>query len=183
MLIRAFVAVVPSDEILNAMEKYLSRLRPLADFKWVNRSQLHITLRFLGEILPKVFDDIKTKLENIRAAPFNISIDHSGAFPNFSRAKVLWISGETGSEELKQLAAQTEQIAVSCGLAPESRKFSPHLTIARARVDGNVPEELIQAMKDTPVLSWQCKNFVLMKSQLTPKGPIYTQAGEYVLRA
>ena len=179
MLIRAFIAVVPPDEILNAMEKFLSRLRPLADYKWVNRAQLHVTLRFLGEITPKIFDDIKTKLENVRTAPFDISLDNCGAFPNFSRAKVLWISGETGSEGLKQLAAQTEQIAVSCGLASESRKFSPHLTIARTRVDGSIPEKLIQAMKDTPVLSWQCKDIVLMKSQLTPQGPIYTQAGKY----
>ena len=181
MLIRAFIAVAPSIETLNAMEKYLSQLRPLADHKWVNRSQLHVTLRFLGEIFPKVFDEIKMKLEDVKIAPFRISLDHSGAFPSVSRAKVLWISGETGSKELKQLAAQTEQIAVSCGLEPERRSFSPHLTIARTRVEGNMPEALIKAMKDTPVFSWQCKDFVLMQSQLTPRGPIYTEAKRYQL--
>ena len=179
MLIRAFIAVVPPDEILNSMERFLSRLRPMADYKWVNRSQLHLTLRFLGEIAPEIFDGIKLKLDDVRMAPFRISLDHSGAFPNVSRAKVLWISGETGSEELKNLAAQAEQIAVSCGLAPESRKFSPHLTIARTRVEGNIPDDLIRAMKDTPVFSWQCSEFVLMQSQLTPRGPIYTIVKKY----
>jgi len=181
MLIRAFIAVVPSGEVQNAMEKYLSQLRPLANHKWVNRSQLHVTLRFLGEIDPKVFDEIKMKLEDVKIAPFRISLDHCGAFPGIARAKVLWISGETGSSELKQLAAQTEQIAVSCGIAPEEKKFSPHLTIARTRIEGNMPEELIKAMKDAPVFSWQCKDFVLMQSQLTPHGPIYTEAKRYQL--
>jgi len=181
MLIRAFIAVVPPDEVASSMERFLSRLRPMADYKWVNRSQLHLTLRFLGEIAPEVFEGIKTKLDDVRIPPFQISLDHSGAFPNASRAKVLWISGETGSNELKQMAAQTERIAVSCGLAPEARKFSPHLTIARARVEGSIPENLIATMKDTPVFSWQCADFVLMKSQLTPRGPIYTPVKKYQL--
>ena len=181
MLIRAFIAVVPPDEVLDSMESFLSRLRPMADYKWVGRPQLHVTLRFLGEISPEVFDGIKMKLKNIRIAPFRISLDYSGAFPNFSRAKVLWISGKTGSEELKQLAEQTEQIAVSAGLAAEKRKFSPHLTIARTRIECNIPENLIQAMKDPPVFSWQCKNFVLMQSQLTPCGPIYTPVKSYLV--
>ena len=181
MLIRAFIAVVPSSESLNEMEKYLSHLRPLADHKWVNRSGLHVTLRFLGEIFPKVFEEIMMKLEDVKLAPFRISLDHCGTFPGVARAKVLWISGETGSSELKQLAAQTEQIAVSCGLPPEGKNFSPHLTIARTRVEGNMPKELIEAMKDTPVFSWQCKDFVLMQSQLTPRGPIYTEAKRYQL--
>jgi 2'-5' RNA ligase len=181
MLTRAFVAVVPPEEILNAMEKFLSSLRPLADYKWVSRPQLHVTLRFLGEITSTELDDIKTKLENVKTASFDLSFDHSGAFPGFTRAKVLWISGKKGSAELKQLAAQAEQIVVSCGLAPEKRNFSPHLTIARTKIEGNIPEELIQAMKDTPVLSWQCSDFILMQSQLTPHGPIYTPIKRYRL--
>ncbi|MCL1940595.1 MAG: RNA 2',3'-cyclic phosphodiesterase [Synergistaceae bacterium] len=181
MLIRAFIAVVPPDEILDSMEKFLSHLRPLADHKWVNRQQLHLTLRFLGEISPEMFDGIKIELDDVRMPPFLISLDNSGAFPNFSRAKVLWISGEPGSEELAQLAAQTEQIAVSCGLTPEKRKFSPHLTIARTRAEGKISENFIRAMKDTPVFSWRCSDFVLMQSQLTPRGPIYTPAKKYQL--
>ena len=182
MLIRAFIAVVPPREVLDVMEKYISRLRPLADYKWVNRPQLHLTLRFLGEIPPEVFDDIKLKLDGIRMSPFPISLDNAGAFPNMTRTKVLWISGRTGADELRQLAGQSEQIAVSCGLEPERKKFSPHLTIARTRFEGNAPEELIQAMKAVPVLGWQCKEFVLMQSKLTPGGPIYTPAKKYQLR-
>ena len=179
--IRAFIAVVPPEEILDIMESFLSRLRPLADHKWVNRSQLHVTLRFLGEVSPKALDEMKMKLDDVKIAKFWISLDNSGTFPGLSRAKVLWLSGKTGSEELKQLAAQTEQVAVSCGLAAEKRKFSPHLTIARARVEGNMPEKLIQAMKNAPVCSWQCVDFVLMQSRLMPQGPIYTPIKRYQL--
>jgi 2'-5' RNA ligase len=181
MLIRAFVAIVPPDDILDNMERFLSRLRPLADYKWVNRSQLHLTLRFLGEITQEVFDEIAIKLDNIKMAPFSISLDNSGAFPGFARAKVLWISGRTGSDELKRLAERTEQIAVSCGLAPERKSFSPHLTIARTRFESNTPLSLIQAMKNVPALSWQCTELVLMQSRLTPHGPIYTPAKKYQL--
>ena len=182
MLIRAFIAVVPPDDILDSMQKFLTRLRPLADYKWVNRPQLHLTLRFLGEISREVFSDIESKLEGLRTAPFKISLDQSGAFPHFSRARVLWISGKTGSEELKQLAEKTEQIAVSAGLTPENKKFSPHLTIARIRIESNIPEDLTQAMKDTPIFSWQCTDLILMQSQLTPQGPIYTPAKRYLLQ-
>ena len=181
MLIRAFIAIVPPDDILNSMERFLSRLRPLADHKWVNRSQLHLTLRFLGEIPPDVFGGIKTRLNDIRMSPFSVALDNAGAFPSLSRAKVLWISGKTGSEELKRLASQTEQIAVSCGLEPEKKKFSPHLTIARTRFESNIPDELILAMNNVPTLTWQCKEFVLMQSQLTQRGPIYTAAEKYQL--
>jgi len=182
MLIRGFIAVVPPDVILDTMERFLSRLRALADFKWVNRSQLHLTLRFLGEIPPEVFDEIKVKSEDVRIAPFQISLDHTGVFPGVSRAKVLWISGKTGSDELKQLAEHTERITVSAGLTPEKRNFSPHLTIARTRGESNIPGNLIQAMKDSPIFSWQCTNFVLMQSQLTPHGPIYTPVKRYLLQ-
>ena len=182
MLIRAFIAVVPPDDILDAMQKFLSRLRSSADYKWVNRPQLHLTLRFLGEISPEVFSEIESKLGGLRTAPFQISLDHSGAFPHFSRARVLWISGKTGSEELKQLAEKTELIAVSAGLAPENKKFSPHLTIARTRVESSTPEDLALAMKDTPIFSWQCTDFILMQSQLTPRGPIYTPVKRYLLQ-
>lgn len=182
MFIRAFIAVAPPEEVLDAMEIFLFRLRPMSDYKWVNRSQLHLTIRFLGEISPEVFDGIKIRLENVRIDPFRISLDYSGAFPGYSRTKVLWISGKTGSEELKRLADQTEQIAISAGLEPEKKKFSPHLTIARTRTECNIPEKLIQAMKDTPSFSWECKDFVLMQSQLTPRGPIYTMAKRYLLQ-
>ena len=181
MLIRAFIAVVPPDDILKSMESFLSRLRPLADYKWVSKAQLHLTLRFLGEISSEVLGGIKKELNEVRTAPFKVSLDHSGVFPKYSNARVLWISGETGSEELKRLAAQVEQISVSCGLAPEKKKFSPHLTIARTRFETNIPEDLIQAMKDTPVCSWECTDFVLMQSQLTPRGPIYTPIQRYEL--
>lgn len=163
--IRAFIAVVPPNDVLDQMESFLSCLRLFADYKWFTRAQLHLTLRFIGEVSANVLDEIAQKLEGIKLSPFEISLDHAGAFASFSRARVIWLSGTRGAFELRELAAQYEKIAVLWGLPPETKKFSPHL-IARTRPEEKIPQNLESALKQIPSFSWNCAGFTLMQSQL-----------------
>lgn len=175
-MIRAFVAVRVSGKVADALENFLSELRPLAKIRWVRREQFHITLKFLGELENNVIDDVIDALTPMKSfAPFTVELNHIGAFPNLNSPRVLWLGGDKGAAELGRLAKKVNDVLHdSAGLERESKKFTAHLTRARLK-DTVLPEELVQRLGDAPELSWECSELVLMKSLLTPQGPIYSQ--------
>ena len=175
-MIRAFVAVRVSGGVADALENFLSELRPLARIRWVRREQFHITLKFLGELENDVIDDVMESLRPMKSfAPFTVELNHIGAFPNLSSPRVLWLGGDKGAKELGKLAKKVNDVLYdSAGLERESKKFTAHLTLARLK-DTVLPEALVKRLGDVPALSWECSELVLMKSLLTPQGPIYSQ--------
>jgi 2'-5' RNA ligase len=189
-LIRAFVAVVPPEELVERMTQFVGRLRPLAPWKWVGRAQLHLTLRFLGETPAAQVERVRKALTGIEAdgafddGAFEICMNRAGGFPNLTRPRVLWLGGDRGAKELTALASLVEQASVRAGYPPETKRFSPHLTLARLRNGGesSLPAELLKALQAVPSFSWRCDRFFLMQSRLTPTGPIYTRLQEYRLK-
>ena len=175
-LVRAFVAVRVPGNIADTLENFLAEIRPLAPIRWVRREQFHITLKFLGELRPHVIAQVIEALEHIKYFhPFNITLDHIGAFPNLNSPRVLWLSGQRGSSELGRIAREVDEtLCDETGLERDSRKFKPHLTLARLK-EARLPEDLVRKLGDVPSLAWDCGELVLMKSLLTPKGPIYSQ--------
>ena len=175
-MIRAFVAVRVPGRAADALENFLSELRPLAKIRWVRREQFHITLKFLGELENDVIDDVMESLRPMKSfAPFTVELNHIGAFPNLSSPRVLWLGGDKGAKELGKLAKKVNDVLHdSAGLERESKKFTAHLTLARLK-DTVLPEALVKRLGDVPALSWECSELVLMKSLLTPQGPIYSQ--------
>lgn len=188
-VVRTFVCVVPPSKIVTEMERFLADLRVLAprEFKWVGREQFHLTLRFLGEAPASMATAMDRDLRSLEMPPaFEIEIAGAGAFPDLSRPRVLWVGVTKGGGELANLAALAEEAAVAAGYEREPKKFKAHLTFARARAEGTIPQRLQEALANAakiPPFSWCCESLVLMRSELTPKGPIYTRLGEYVLRA
>ena len=187
--IRAFVCVAPPEEIVAGMEKFLSGLRTLAPqggYKWVGREQLHLTLRFLGEAPEPRVAAMDRALRSMKApGPFEIEIAGAGGFPNLNRPRALWMGVSKGGDALARLASLVEDAAVDAGYERETRKFKAHLTLARAREEGPISEKLREALADAaklPTFSWRCENFILMRSELTRSGPIYTRLGEYGLK-
>ncbi len=175
-LVRAFVAVRVPGKIADVLENFLAQLRPLAPIRWVRREQLHITLKFLGELSHDSIAQVIDALEPIKHFdPFTIQLEHVGAFPNLAAPRVLWMAGKKGSSELGRVAREVDDVlADEAGLARDSRKFRPHLTLARLKYS-RLPEELVRKLGEVPVMSWQCRELVLMRSQLTTQGPIYSQ--------
>ena len=175
-LVRAFVAVKLSGEAADKLENFLADIRPLSAIRWVRREQFHITLKFLGELDRSVIEQVKNALSDMKYfAPFTVELDHVGAFPNLSVPRVLWLGGEKGSRELAGLSRRVDEVLCEeAGLERESRKFKAHVTLARLK-DSRLPEELVRRLGEVPVLSWECGELFLMRSQLTPQGPIYSQ--------
>ena len=175
-LVRAFVAVKVPGKIADELENFLAELRPIAPIRWVRREQFHITLKFLGELRQDVIHQVMDALEPRKFfQPFVIELDHIGAFPNLAAPRVLWMAGKNGSSELGRIAREVDEVlAYEAGLERESRKFRAHLTLARLK-DSRLPEQLVRKLGGVPAMAWECGELVLMRSQLTPQGPIYSQ--------
>ncbi len=175
-LIRAFVAVRVPGNIADDLENFLAELRPLAPIRWVRREQFHITLKFLGELEHSVIEQVMNALESVKYfEPFSIELDHIGAFPNLNSPRVLWLGGMKGSVELGKLARMVDDVlSDEAGLERDSKKFRAHMTLARLK-DAYLPEELVRKLGEVPRVSFECGELVLMRSVLTPKGPVYSQ--------
>jgi RNA 2',3'-cyclic 3'-phosphodiesterase len=125
---RLFTAI----EIPHTVRMHLALMRaPLPGTKWIEPDEMHITLRFAGDIDGRVADEFVDQLAGIRAQPFPVSIRGVGAFGG-REPKVLWAGVEAGAE-LDALARANERAARSAGLEPEGRAFRPHVTLARMR--------------------------------------------------
>ena len=175
-LVRAFVAVRVPGKIADELENFLSELRPLAAIRWVRREQFHITLKFLGEVEHSVIEQVKEALEPMKYfEPFRIELDHIGAFPSLASPRVLWLGGEKGARELGRLAKNVDDVlSDEVGLEKEAKKFRAHMTLARLK-DTYLPEELVRRLGEVENFAWECGELVLMRSQLTPRGPVYSQ--------
>ena len=175
-LIRSFVAVKLPGNAADVLENFLAEIRPLAKIRWVRRSQFHITLKFLGENSRAVTEDVIDALTPIKHfEPFTIELSFIGAFPNLSAPKVLWLSGDKGANELGYVAKRvSDSLSDIDGLKCDTKKFRPHLTLARLK-DSYLPENLLRKLGEVPKISWTCDELFLMKSDLKPSGPVYSQ--------
>lgn len=179
---RTFIAVEldkPAKECLARLQAELKESG--ADVKWVYPENIHLTLKFFGEVTEEKIPEIIQILKEIAHSVnyFRVEIKSVGAFPNTKSPRVIWAGIEQGKENLLQLAELTEDGAVKLGFLKEERKFSAHITIGRVRSPKN-KAALLQAMEQIHFepLSQGVKSVVLFKSTLTPKGPIYEKLAE-----
>jgi 2'-5' RNA ligase len=183
--IRAFVCVSPPETELTKLNDFVASVREYPGFKWVKSDQLHITLKFLGDITSPQAMALDTNLSRLGGTrPFVISLRGVGAFPSESRPRTLWLGIGDGAESLVRLASFVDKASVSSGCERGLRKFHPHVTLARARHEGGeigISGDLAEKLSDIPDISWTCGSFVLMKSELTSSGPVYTPMGKYDL--
>ncbi|MFO7633310.1 MAG: RNA 2',3'-cyclic phosphodiesterase [Caldilinea sp.] len=199
---RAFIAVEMPPPLQRRMEGWQRRLaRQLVAqqldrcVRWTAAGNLHLTLRFLGEIDESQCSLLAQALTSIAAhhAPLSLRIEGLGCFPNMSRPNVIWcgIQGELAA--LARLQADVERVVHAAGIAADEKAFKPHLTIGRTqrsatgsqlRAVGAVVAEL--AAVATPPKGDDCaaiQELLLLESELTPSGPIYTPLGVFPLAA
>lgn len=126
---RLFVAIDPPEEI----RQQLSRICfGLPGAKWSDDDQLHITLRFIGEVDGAVFADAYEALAEVSAEPFEVTVKGVGFFPPRQDPKILW-AGVEKNDRLKHLRNKIESALVRAGLQSEKRKFTGHITLARLK--------------------------------------------------
>ncbi|MDD5428026.1 MAG: RNA 2',3'-cyclic phosphodiesterase [Candidatus Omnitrophica bacterium] len=182
---RTFVAIELSEDIKSALDQVESHLKYSgADVKWVAKENIHLTLKFLGEIDEAKCEKVKSILDTIAKStkPFEISLKDIGAFPNIDHPKVIWVGLDKGAVESIELAGKIDSELAKIGFEKETRPFTAHLTIGRVRSPKNK-----QAMKEKitgyqlPAAStphFSAGTLTLFQSKLTPSGSIYTKLHE-----
>lgn len=176
---RLFAAIRPPASVIDAL---LDLEEPIAGARWQEAEQLHLTLRFFGEIEAHAAEDLAAALEGVRAAPFALALSGVGHFESRGRAHTLW-AGLAPSEPLAALQRQVEQAARRAGLPPEARRFAPHITLARLpRAGGGPVLPFLQRHAELASAPWRVEAFDLMESRLTPEGAEYETVRRYRLR-
>ena len=178
-MIRAFIAVDLDDPVIekvcNVVEILKSRI---TEIRWLRKENLHLTLKFLGNIAESQVEPITAALRHPLGlfSPCTISAKGLGVFPDFRRPKILWV-GLTG-DQLVQLAAEIESALMPIGFTPENRAFTPHLTIGRWR-EGSRPvknlRQEIDSLNDFEFGACAVRQIVLFQSVLKPEGASYSE--------
>lgn len=186
--IRTFIAIKLAPEIISSITRVQEKLRGTGGrVKWVEPSNIHITLKFLGNITPEQLDKvIFATREALRPfKPFDVSVSGLGAFPRAASPRVIWVGVEEEKEKLTRLSKAIEESLSRIGFPPEKRQFSPHLTLGRVKSPQGTGGGLTQAITSTDASNlgnMRVKRIAIMQSQLTPAGPIYTALEEIELR-
>lgn len=187
---RAFIAFELPENVLAALAAVsadLQRSLPTTALRWVPVSNMHLTLKFLGETQPEQASAISASLQRLgdTYVPMPISLERLGAFPNLRSPRVVWV-GLQAPAALAQLAAEVDDAMGALGFGREARPFTPHLTLARVRREAQ-PRKLAGlqsalAQQAVPAASGVLEQLVLFESQLKPSGAVYNSLARIELR-
>ena len=174
---RLFVAIRPPEHIRDLL---IDAMDDSPDFRWQDEEQLHLTLRFLGEVDRPVAEDLADALGGIRADRFSVRINGVGRFEQRSSG-ALWAAVEP-REPLAALAAKVERLCQRIGLEPERRAYHPHVTLARWK--GRRTREVASFLERKRGLvsePFEVDGFILFESRLSRHGAHYEAVAEYRL--
>lgn len=181
--IRSFMAFdIDDDNIKRKLSKTQNLLGQTgADLKLVETQNIHITMRFLGDISPAMVDKIFDEMKKIQFTAFNVQLKGVGVFPSLNYPRVVWVGMTEGIDQLRSIFDQLEPRLRALGFTPDQHGFSPHLTIARVRTGRNKPQ-LANFVKENANLNFgtiRAECLRLKKSILSPKGPTYSTIVEF----
>ena len=189
--IRSFIAIELPRELKLALSQLQENLKSAssAPVKWVDPGNIHLTLKFLGNISPEITGRITSALEDAARGthPFDIEVSGLGVFPNMKRIQIIWVGLAGELVKLGQLQKRIEEMLAPLGFPSEARPFTPHLTFARVR-DYASPDdrlalgELIAGTSFEQKYKINVSAVLLIKSQLTREGPIYSRISAIALK-
>lgn len=181
--LRVFVAIEIPEEIKQVIARQTVEMRAAVgrSVRWVVAENNHLTLKFIGAFKPAHLDVFERAVRDVcdRQAPFNITVDGLGCFPNIRSPRVIWIGMKQPAPVLEQFQANLEAVSTPLGYPAEARSFSAHLTIGRVRGQITLEElRILQAQLHTFKLGeagmFVVRSVTLFKSDLQPSGPRYT---------
>lgn len=176
--IRTFICVEVPETIKERIASLQQELRKLAaQVSWVKPSNIHLTIKFLGDVPASQMETLRLAVGRAASAvnAFEIEVGRAGCFPSPRSPRVLWVGLADLPESLEQLHARVEEELALAGFAREAKRFSPHLTIGRIRVPkgaSRVAEDLIA--RGFGPERFRAREVVVMRSDLNPKGSVYT---------
>ena len=169
---RLFIAI----EIPEDIKEYLTSIQEKIymnsnKIRFVKKEQIHLTLKFLGEVQPNIADEIKDNLKRINFNPFSVVLDNLDIFPNDSYIRVIWV-GLKPEQPILELQKSIDGSLKK--LFKKEKNFKAHVTLARVKYIEN-KDNFIDKLKTIKVENKKIgiSNFKLIKSTLTPKGPVY----------
>ena len=171
---RLFVALRPPEPVRDAL---IDTMEALDGARWQDDEQLHLTLRFCGEVDRRTAEDLATALDRIAFAPFEIQLSGVGHFERKGRPHAIWAKA-LPTPPLLELHKAVERACHSAGLPPEARAFHPHVTIARLN-RGTAPIGAWLARHNTLHAGWRATGFKLYQSHLSRSGSHYEPLARY----
>lgn len=176
---RLFVAIRPPEPIRDLL---IDAMDDSPDFRWQDDEQLHLTLRFIGEVERPLAEDLAAALGRIRSAPFELRIARIGRFEQRSGG-ALW-AGVEPKKPVAALAAKVERVCQEAGLEPERRAFHPHITLAhwKGRRTREV-QDFIERRSSLASEPFAVTQFTLFESHLSRHGAHYEEVASYDLEA
>ncbi|MCJ8502183.1 RNA 2',3'-cyclic phosphodiesterase [Desulfatitalea alkaliphila] len=177
--IRTFIAFPLPDHLVRLAGDLQAELKDHGlDLRWVRPANIHLTLKFLGEIpsqrVAKVTDAMQAA--GRETPPLSLMVQGMGVFPGIRAPKVLWVGLGGATEALGRMQARLEERLAEVGFAPERRPFKAHLTLARikARLDADRLLQGLQAAGGYAPRPFEVQEMVLYRSELRPRGAVYT---------
>ena len=191
-MIRCFVCVeVINLHNINEIKTILDYIAQFKSIRPVKLNQLHLTLKFLGDVPEEKISSLKSGLEKISQKKILVEFANLGFFPNIHRPRVMWIGISQGNQQLTKLSNEINDTLLLLGFPKEKRKFSAHLTLGRFKTHGKQkinPDDqmrIIQYAQDYGTLKGEIEilsSFFLKKSTLTPQGALYDNIAEFKLK-
>jgi 2'-5' RNA ligase len=188
--VRAFLSIGVPEAIARGLDRVKRRLEealPGDLVRWTPTGQIHLTLRFLGDIPASALPELETTLRHAAttAGPLDLEAEGLGCFPNARQPRVLWVGLRGDLEALQRLQARLDAATGAWAEKAESRSFHPHLTLGRVR-DGAFRQarQVGEALGSVavPLLGrWRAEQFHLLRSQLSPQGARHTVLASFAL--
>lgn len=176
-MFRLFAAIRPPAEMRGAL---LAAMGGVSNARWQSDEQLHLTLRFIGEVDRHRAQDIAAALGSVHHPRFDLALDGVGQFDRKGRIETLW-AGVTPHEPVKTLHNKIDQALARVGLDPETRAYLPHITLARFGRSAGPIGGLLTRSGGVSSAAYPITEFCLFESKLSHEGSIYTVVDRYQL--
>jgi len=183
---RSFIAIEILEDIKDKITEIQQKLKATnADVKWTEPNNIHLTLKFLGEIDDEKLGKIINLLPSVARGckPFKIEIGGVGKFPPRGIPRIIWVGCKGGLSAIGSLSKSIDECVSDIGIAKEKREFAAHVTIGRVRTSRNATflNETIEILSGASFGSQIVKKIVLFKSQLGGTAPVYTAIKDFIL--
>jgi 2'-5' RNA ligase len=177
--IRSFIAFELPAAVISLLDNVQREIKALGlKARWVRPQNIHLTLKFLGNIDPAAIEDIGQAMADAAGdcAPFTLTVGGIGFFPGIKRPRVIWIGLGGATAVLLNLQCNLADRLATIGFAKEKRSFKAHLTLGRIRqaVNPNILGQAIENYSDSGNLKFSADRIILFKSDLKPSGAVYS---------
>jgi 2'-5' RNA ligase len=185
--IRAFLAIDPPEDILQAMSRLQEKLKREISgrISWTKPQGQHLTLKFFGDISTEDVNNICSAVQKriVSESKLNLKIENLGVFPDARRPRVIWCGVYSDAEKLTTLQKQLDSDFVDIGFPHEDRPFQAHLTLGRIKDSHGLTgiNEALIKYSAFAAGEFNCTELILFQSRLSPQGAVYTKLAEFAL--